>query len=246
MTAYDKLKAYHAAHVYKRGEFKGDAPFDQRWATHKRILAPGEDCIACIMHGTHILTARRDGTVVLRGGGWENNRTTRDAFYALLWLCDMPGYIYTSRLGGYPNTALKIRSQPQPVVFYDGMELDAQGALVSPPRPWTRRVADREARKAHKEQIKPLLDMLPVLHAGIDPARGGPAPWQLDTHKRYLRRGILPDAEHWVIIVWLFSFTKDPDFPRWKQRSVFDPDWRKCRARLLADVCTATKLVEEP
>lgn len=228
MTAYDNLKRKNERNVYTRGMNKGDAPLDKRSARHKRILAPTDRWVRVQMHKTYILEARPDGTVTLDSGGWDSSPTTREAMAQALQAAGIPGWFFSERRGGYSQTALRVSKQGATYRFYDGMVLDSEGKLLSVPKPWTRRVADREARAAKREELKPLLDVLPLLHAGIKDAGWANAP--RPPYKIALYSPDMP--EKWPNIVANYTLTTT-----WRQGYVQDvaDDWRVVRARILAD-----------
>jgi len=166
MTAYDKLMAFLESRRIKRGMFEGQAWLDKPYNRHKRVYecAPGE--VAVHMHRTDILVARQDGTVVLHTNGWYSSPTTRSCLADALYLAGMPGHLTSRRYNGHRNYALTIYGKGE-WAFYDGMVLDSAGNLLSPARPFYKRVADMERRAAERERIKPFLDMLPILVANV-------------------------------------------------------------------------------
>ena len=75
MTPYEILFARHAKNIYKRGQYKGDAPMDQRTKTHFRIIK-GENMVVN-MYSTNILTAYRNGEFTIDLGNWSSSSTTK-------------------------------------------------------------------------------------------------------------------------------------------------------------------------
>lgn len=166
MTAYDNLMAYLKPRRIRRGTFEGQAWLDGSYNRHKRVYEPAPGQVAVRMHRTDILVARQDGTVVLHTDGWYNSPTTRVCMAHALHRAGMPGHLTTQRYSGHPNPAITIYGKGT-WAFYDGMELDSDGNLLSTARPFYKRVADRERRAAERERLKPFLDMLPILVAAI-------------------------------------------------------------------------------
>lgn len=221
---YSNLRLYWERHQYKRGQFKGDAPFAKRYASHKRILTPSEHRINVQMHNTIIMTAFPDGTFQLNTDGWHAAPTTREAIGEVLSIAGLRGGMHSERIGGYSQTALSIYGQ-RPVRFEDGMEFSHNGELLSPAPKWQKYVADREARKAKVAELKPLLDMLPILHAGLlqsgDVVSAGRL--SVDNYREY-------KPELWPAIVAYYTLQRS----KWNWTYSLDEDWRAVRARLVA------------
>lgn len=223
MTPYQNLKRRWERDKYRRGQFAGDAPLEKRAATHKRILTPSESRVQVLMHHTIIMTAYADGRFVLNTDGWHDSPTTRETVGSALHAAGLSGYLTSKRIGNYSQTAIGI-SGVGTWRFEDGMEFSHNGELLSPAPKWQKYVADREARKAKVAELKPLLDVLPILHSaqylnGHTPGRS------VDISK------FNPDEpELWPGIVRHYSLVWDRDTCVF----VVDPDWRKVRSRIVS------------
>jgi hypothetical protein len=162
---FDYLKAHHKLYAYKRGGNAGDAPADstRRAKSWFRVLNRSDNNtfsphMAVLFHRTNIIMAYPDGRIVVDAGGYEDSPTTRDAFAEFgvtLFTRHSNGLRQTMIRGaswwgdgpvcealGLPRTGtLEIIREPQPLVYYDGMEFDRHGMLVgtAPPK-LTRRV----------------------------------------------------------------------------------------------------------
>lgn len=221
MTPYQNLKLVWERDQYKRGQFKGDAPLEKRAASHKRILAPSESRVQVLMHHTIIMTAYADGRFVLDTDGWHESPATRETVGSALHAAGLRGYLTSERIGNYSQTAIVIGGVGK-WRFEDGMEFSHNGEPLSPAPKWQKYVADREARKAKVAELKPLLDVLPILHSaqylnGHTPGRSvGISQFNPD------------DPELWPGIVRNYSLV-------WESKKfVVDPDWRKVRSRIVA------------
>lgn len=226
MTPYQKLKLrwerdQYKRDQYKRGQFKGDAPLEKRSASHKRILTPSETRIQVLMHRTIIMTAYADGRFVLNTDGWHDSPTTRETVGSALCAAGLRGDLTSERIGNYSQTAIVISGAGK-WRFEDGMEFSHTGELLSPAPKWQKYVADREARKAKVAELKPLLDMLPILHS-VQYLNGHTPGLSVD-----ISRFNPDDPELWPGIVLNYSLV-------WAERGyVVDPDWRKVRSRIVA------------
>lgn len=221
---YSNLRLYWERHQYKRGQFKGDAPFAKRYASHKRILTPSEHRINVQMHNTIIMTAFPDGTFQLNTDGWHESKTTREAIGEVLSIAGLRGYMCSHRIGNYSQTALWINGHPK-VRFEDGMMFAPDGALLSERPKWQRYVADREARAEKRAELKPLLDVLPILHAGLLQSGdvAGISRLCVDNYREY-------KPELWPAIVAYYTLQRS----KWNWTYSIDTDWRAVRARLVA------------
>lgn len=219
---YNNLRRYHECYVYQRGRFQGDAPLEKRRASHKRILAPWSDRIEVQMHNTVILTAYATGEMVLNTNGWHESPTTRETMGTALERAGLRGGLTSVRVGGFSQTALYINGRDR-WRYYDGMRIDSEGRLLSPAHAWQAKVADRAARAAKREELKPLLDMIPILHAGVLASPENKGGLSLAAYS--------PDKpEFWPDIVRYYSF--GPDGPNLWQRTPAQ-DWRDVRKRIV-------------
>lgn len=235
MTPYTKLKFYWERHQYKRGQFKGDAPFAKRHASHKRILTPSEHRINVQMYNTIIMTAFPDGTFQLNTGGWHGSPTTREAIGEVLSIAGLRGGMHSERIGGYSQTALRINGYPK-VRFEDDMMFAPDGALLSERPKWQKYVADREARAEKRAELKPLLDVLPILHAGLLQSGDVVSTDRLcvDNYREY-------KPELWPAIVAYYTLQRSKR--SWTY--YLDEDWRAVRARLVADATRGMNVLVE-
>ena len=189
MDMYQTLLMRHSRDVYKRGQFKGDAPADpsRRGKNHFRIVKRGED-FGIIFHNTQIITVYPNGLVKLCANGWENSPTTRQAFSA------MGFWIQTQNNNGYRNTMVRgYRSghTGEWYVFYDDMVLDSNAVLLGDHKPQYKYVADRAARKEFDTDAAEFRKLIPLLLA-TSPARLRAASdrlgnWEARWQSRYVR-----------------------------------------------------------
>lgn len=196
-NAHGKLALHHSEHAYKRGQFAGDAPADstRRGKGHFRVIKPTQDTGPWVVrfHRADIITAYPDGRIVLNTNGWDAHPTTRAAMGEALRTCGFRGaHMHSARFGGYSQTALYIAGKKYR--YYDGMEFDAEGALLTPPVPFQKRVADTAARKAFREATKEFWGMYPVLFA----TRGKNRAARAIHGELYV---VLQNPEHWPRIV---------------------------------------------
>lgn len=217
-TAYGNLSLYHSRHVYKRGQFKGDAPMAQRGKSHFRIIKPNplfqDDPYLVRFWRTNIITAYPDGRIKLNCDGFETRPTTREALGIALHTCGFWSRPYSQRLGTLSQTAICVKGKVYR--YYDGMEFDAEGTLLTPPKPWQAEVKDTDKTKAFRAQTKAFWDMFPVLFATRNKAHefkirifnitngfvGAPA------------ASILDNPEHWPLIVSYYTASYDDDQPK--------------------------------
>ena len=168
MNPYEALKAYHAEHIYKRGTFVGDAPCGDRRMNYFRILAPVQgQPIVVRCHRTDIVTINPEGSVItLWANGWGNSPTTRDAFYGALHCAGLVGWYLTSiKPHGVNQTAIKAGGHVH--VFYDGMQFNQNGELLTSAAPVQAKRLDKEKSKALQDGVKAsgFKDMFPIMFA---------------------------------------------------------------------------------
>ena len=195
-TTYDKLEAHLQAHEYKRGKYKGDAPADntRRSRNWYRVVRVDDETLAVLFHRTHIITARKNGTVVLNSDGYTRQPTTRDAFKRVgvsiysKWCNGMRNDVvclYDSATGRYMKNH----------VFYDGMEFDALGNLVGEAKPLVAYKADTAARKQFMKDAEPLRAVFPILAATSEQRTSGDSSWDARRQRAWVRAQTLDIIE---------------------------------------------------
>lgn len=94
MTPYTKLQFHLERHMYKRGQFKGDAPADAslRGKNHLRVIKQGGNmCVR--MWNTNIITVTPDNHIRISMGGWWTSTTKQnlnEAVHTFLGRCGQP------------------------------------------------------------------------------------------------------------------------------------------------------------
>ena len=198
MNMYQTLLMRHSRDVYKRGQFKGDAPADpsRRGKNHFRIVKRGED-FGIIFHNTQIITVYPNGLVKLCANGWESSPTTRQAFSTMGFL------IRTQANNGYRNTMVARYSAlydrrgyrsghtGEWYVFYDDMVLDSNGVLLGDHKPQYKYVSDRAARKEFDTDAAEFRKLVPLLLATslarLRAASDRLGDWEARWQARYVR-----------------------------------------------------------
>lgn len=167
MTVHTKLKLYLDRNVFKRGQYKGDAPLGKRWRTHVRLVN-AYDTIRVRMWGTDILKAYEDGRVVLDTRGWYDRPTTKLRMNEALGFFN--GHV---RIGSHKVMGMSqpyLRANGKTVRYYDGIELDSEGNVTSELKPFERRQIDRAATKELREDMAAcgFTGVFKVLHAASE------------------------------------------------------------------------------
>ena len=168
-TAYGNLSLYHSRHVYKRGAYKGDAPADStnRGKSHFRVIKPDPayptDPYKVRFWSTNIIVAYPDGRIKINCNGYDNAPTTRRALNEGLARCGIRGGLCSKRVGTMSQTELFIWGKSYR--YYEGMEFDAEGTLLTPIKNWQAGVMDTDKTKAFRAQTKEFWGMFPVLFA---------------------------------------------------------------------------------
>lgn len=219
-TAYGNLSLYHSRHVYKRGAYKGDAPADssRRAKAHFRIIKPNpaypNDPYLVRFWSTNIITAYPDGRIKINCNGFETRPTTREALGIALHTCGFWSRPYSRRIGTLSQTAICVKGKVYR--YYDGMEFDADGTLLTPPVAWQAEVRDTDKTKAFRAQTKAFWDMFPVLFA----TRSNDHAFRtrifdiLHAAKEFVgapTASILDNPEHWPVIVSYYTVSYPDD-----------------------------------
>lgn len=193
---------------YRKGAFKGDAPFMERCKSHARVLAHSlGDPIRFRFHRTDILTLFPDGSWQVNLDGYARSPTTRDALWEAGRHADIPGglTLYSERKFGVSHRTLR----GVPIWSKAPIHYAADGTRLTLPDPWITKRVDKEAAAEWRSRIKAsgYMDTLPMLHMGCVDYSG---PSRL--HRWYNPRDaldIMSDptrVEEWVPVThWLYA-----------------------------------------
>ena len=230
MTPYEILSARHAKNIYKRGQYKGDAPLEKRAKSHVRIVA-ASDRMCVQMYSTKIMTADMDGGIEINLGGWAGSSTTKQWLNYALSVAGFRGFWLGSK-SVMSLSQLTITTPGGIYLYYDGIRFNGDGTLDSKPKPFAARRIDKSESKELAEAVvlSGFKDMYPVLYATSTPPEGGqsmPHRW-----KDYLQDADY--AHNWPEIIEYFKYDK-----RWNtytgQREWHELDNAKaCWARMMA------------
>jgi len=163
MTPYEILKARLDKHMYKRGQYKGDAPMDKRAKTNFRIVE-GEN-MHVRMYNTNILTAFRNGEFEINLNGYQSSSTTRANINHALGVCRQNIGIGNRNIMGISQCT--VYANGARYMYYDGIRFNQEGKLVSEPKPFEARRIDKEESKGFMDNLKAsgFKDVFPVLYA---------------------------------------------------------------------------------
>jgi hypothetical protein len=205
MNAFTRLTDHLAAHEYKRGAHKGEAPADssRRGKTNFRVVRRGVN-MAVVFHRTDILTVRPDGHLILDCRGWADSVTTKQAMrHALASLCKIQAYTYSKPV--YSKSQLCLSTPSKDVLYYDGIELDETGEVVSELHPFKRRRRNRDETAEFDAAIKDsgFKDMFKILYAACEAEDVG-GYW----HRHHLQETVTsPDAAaDWKRLIASFTW----------------------------------------
>ena len=200
-TSYERAKPYFANNVYKRGQFKGEAaPLRRRrdWWSRLEVSEYAAYAVIGPKGGSIPLVAAYPNGVV----EFLTHRTGSQ--FVRLRIRDFMDYfgtfyaeIRSIRTGGLTQHIIVVRNKYGPrgsrtYKYYPGMRFDAGGTLVTAPRPYQKRTANRQQRKAFKKSIEAFLGVFPLLYGQVD---------RPDRRKRFMVDVATPyhvdNAEHW-------------------------------------------------
>lgn len=171
MNAHTKLTMHLSRWVYKRGTHKNEAPADssRRAKTHFRVIKGNGGQMLVRFHGTDILTAYEDGRIRLDTSGWHASPTTREAMTIALGFTGLRGFLSSRRVGGYSQTAIYFCGKTYR--YYDGMEFNADGALLTEAKQFSAKRTDREETAEFRKDIKDsgFVGTFPVLYEAATP-----------------------------------------------------------------------------
>ncbi len=231
MNAHTKLTMHLSRHMYKRGQFKGDAPADssRRAKSHFRVIKGNGGQMLVRMHNADLITAYDDGRIVLDTRGWSTSPTTRGCMNDALTSFFGMGYLFSVRKGGYSQTGVRMNGKTYR--YYDGMEFSADGTLLTPAKVFTAKRTDREETAEFRADIKEsgFVDVFPVLYQAAEASRPGFIPRIKE------KMCSADDAEYWPAIVSMYKY---PTY-LYQQKNV--PKYATHKQALRAIVASFTK-----
>ena len=231
MNAHTRLSMHLDRHMYKRGRNKGDAPADpaRRGKAYFRVIKGNGGQMIVRMHNADLMTAYEDGRIKLDTRGWHDSRTTRDCMNDALCFFGM-GAIGNLRYRGYSQAALRMNGKTYR--YYDGMEFAADGTLLTPPKPFTAKITDREETAEFRADIKEsgFVDVFPILYAAAEPQA---ITWMATSAEKVMKSDA--HANSWPTLV---TITKYPNY--WARNSN-KPKYDNHKAALRALTASITK-----
>jgi len=218
MNMYTKLSMHLSRYMYKKGQYKGDAPADKsrRGKSHFRVVKGNDDTYRVRMFGTDLITANPDGTVVIDTGGWYDRPTT------ILRLNEAFGFFDGVSISMYKQSIL---SYSQPVLrvngkrysYYDGITLNEQGEILTPLRAFEQKRIDKVESKEFTEDLKAsgFKDAYNLLYAMTTPEDRGENDYSLFGVDWTDVLSNNDQADKWKLIIARVKFQKD----YWSARS---------------------------
>lgn len=208
MNAYDKIAAHHKAHIYTKGINKGDAPLAERGKRHFRVVKY-DTCYAVQFHNTDILTLTPDGKVTIDCDGWARHPTTVSAVNEALGVV----------MRGHPwLTSRKVFSHSQAVLrkytpgagelnyaYYDGVQLNSEGDIISPLRNLLRKRISREQVAAFTQGVEDsgFKAVFKIIHAGMVEGNYTSIPYNTPLSTLVSSNA---HTEHWAQIIHNYGF----------------------------------------
>jgi hypothetical protein len=231
MNCHTKLKLHLERHVYKRGKFKGDAPADssRRGKSYFRVIQGNNGQMIVRMHNADLITAHEDGRIVLNTRGWHDSQTTRACMNEALCFFGM-GCLTSQRYRGYSQAGIRMNGKTYR--YYDGMEFSAEGTLLTPPKPFTAKITDREETAEFRADIKEsgFVDVFPILYAAAT------VPEQ--SWYGHVTRKVMTSDVHANSWPQLIAMTK---YPGYRYRSRNQPKYDNHKDALKALTASVTK-----
>ena len=231
MNAHTKLTMHLSRHMYKRGAHKGEAPADssRRAKTHFRVVKGNGGQMIVRFHNADIVSAYEDGRIKLNTEGWHASTTTRSAMSESLRGFFGMGYLCSTRIGGYSQTAIRMNGKTYR--YYDGMEFAADGTLLTEAKVFTAKRTDREETAEFRKDIKDsgFVGVFPVLYEAATIPEQHWVPRIKDAITNEYGAGQWPD------IVALIKY------PTYASRSRNKPQYPDHKAALRAFIASQTK-----
>lgn len=214
-TAHARLKAHLAEYMYKRGANKGAAPADQyrRSYDKHRVYAHNDGTMRVRFWYTDLITAYPDGRIVICTAGYEKSPATGAAMRQSLSRFSTFSCVFqTVHKFSVTQAVVKTTANPEGFVFYEGMEFDAQGNLLTPVKPYRAKRINREETKELRDELAAsgFKTVFKLLHAAAKEEDRRPTQ-SLNTHALPTRtmRDVLinpEEADLWPEIVARYAF----------------------------------------
>lgn len=221
MNTYSKLLMHLERHVYKRGQYKGDAPADRhhRSKSFFRVVKMGTSMVVR-MHGTDLITAYPDGRIVIDTGGWYDSSTTRLRLNEALGFTGF-GQIYTGKVMGLSQPVFRVGNNSYR--YYDGMEFDESGTLLSEPKRFEVRRIDKAETKEFMAEVKAsgFKAMFPLLYANTT----------LGVTAVHRMQDMVTDADHadrWADIISAYKFESVYNYKAGQHETLEKGDAKSC------------------
>jgi hypothetical protein len=184
---------------------------------HYRVVKGNDGTYRIRMHGTDILTAHPDGSVLIDTDGWHTHNTT------IIRLNEAFGFFEGVSIGMGKRS---IYSYSQPVLrvngklysYYDGMILSEQGEVLTPLQAFEQKRVDKAATKelANDLQESGFTDAFKLLYAVATPDD-----MEKDNYGMFGVR--LPDAltnnaraDQWKMIIARSKFERQYAYPQYE------------------------------
>jgi hypothetical protein len=153
MTPYEKLKEHLAEHKYKRGAHTGDAPADssRRWRNHVRVREDNGDMVVT-MFETNILRVSPDNIITLSLGRWDGSTTRQNLNDTLRTFVNWSFGVCKLRYKGHSQTVAYAAGKHYR--FYNGMQFNVRGELLSPARSFSRKCVNKENTAEFRKAIE--------------------------------------------------------------------------------------------
>ena len=152
-------------------------------------------------------------------------------------------YLHSRVVGGISQTTLRL-SGVGCVLYYDGMQFDAQGKLTTPLKPFMQRRINREESKEFMQEVKDsgFKAMFPLLYAtSPEPDGSGVAARSISRWKEIITRGRWKDAitrdyeaHTWGDLVQSIKYKQEFDYKKGCRVWVPRGDAKYCWSMLMA------------
>ena len=222
MNPYTKLSMHLERHMYKRGQFKGDAPADssRRGKNHFRVMRGYAGQMIVRMWSTDIITVTPDNQITINMRHWWTSTTKSNLNEAL---STFMGWGWVGSVTKFSYTQLAFVANGKTYRYYDGMTFDGDGNPTCHLKPFSRQITDRDSTKEFRADVEAsgFKAVFPILFAAAEPQRH----WGM--HARQVAK-IMTNDYH------------ANDWPELVAHSKYMCDDHKEAYRRLVGICTAS------